>query len=104
MCYNKFTKKSEQKSPLFNIVEEYMEERIRELLEGVIEENGYSLYKVEYVKENNMMFLRLYIDKDGIMEVEDCVTVSNLVNPILDEVDPIDESYILDVCSKGEGD
>ena len=50
-----------------------MEERIRELLEGVIEENGYSLYKVEYVKENNMMFLRLYIDKDGIMEVEDCV-------------------------------
>ena len=81
-----------------------MEERIRELLEGVIEENGYSLYKVEYVKENNMMFLRLYIDNDGIMEVEDCVTVSNLVNPILDEVDPIDESYILDVCSKGEGD
>lgn len=81
-----------------------MEERIRELLEGVIEENGYTLYKVEYVKENNMMFLRLYIDKEGIMEIEDCVTVSNLVNPILDEVDPIDESYILDVCSKGEGD
>ena len=81
-----------------------MEEKIRELLEGVIEENGYTLYKVEYVKENNMMFLRLYIDKEGIMEIEDCVTVSNLVNPILDEADPIDESYILDVCSKGEGD
>ncbi|MBR1718012.1 MAG: hypothetical protein IJ715_01925 [Bacilli bacterium] len=81
-----------------------MEERIRELLESVIEENGYILYKVEYVKENNMMFLRLYIDKEGIMEIEDCVTVSNLVNPILDSVDPIDESYILDVCSKGEGD
>lgn len=81
-----------------------MEERIRELLESVIEENGYTLYKVEYVKENNMMFLRLYIDKEGIMEIEDCVTVSNLVNPILDSVDPIDESYILDVCSKGEGD
>ena len=81
-----------------------MEEKIRELLEGVIEENGYTLYKVEYVKENNMMFLRLYIDKEGIMDIEDCVTVSNLVNPILDEADPIDESYILDVCSKGEGD
>lgn len=81
-----------------------MEEKIRELLEGVIEENGYTLYKVEYVKENNMMFLRLYIDKEGVMEIEDCVTVSNLVNPILDEADPIDESYILDVCSKGEGD
>ena len=36
-----------------------MEEKIRKLLEGVIEENGYTLYKVEYVKENNMMFLRL---------------------------------------------
>ena len=81
-----------------------MEEKIRELLENVIEENGYTLYKVEYVKENNMMFLRLYIDKEGIMEIEDCVTVSNLVNPILDEADPIEESYILDVCSKGEGD
>ncbi len=81
-----------------------MEEKIRKLLEGVIEENGYTLYKVEYVKENNMMFLRLYIDKEGIMEIEDCVTVSNLVNPILDSEDPIDESYILDVCSKGEGD
>ena len=81
-----------------------MEEKIRELLEKEIVDNGYILYKVEYVKENNMMFLRLYIDKEGIMEIEDCVTVSNLVNPILDREDPIDESYILDVCSKGEGD
>lgn len=81
-----------------------IEEKIRDLLEGVITENNYTLYKVEYVKENNMMFLRLYIDKEGIMDIEDCVTVSNLVNPILDEADPIDESYILDVCSKGDND
>ena len=81
-----------------------IEEKIKSLVKDVIEENGYILYKVEYVKENNMMFLRLFIDKQGIMDIEDCVTVSNLVNPILDEEDPIDESYILDVCSKGEGD
>ncbi len=81
-----------------------IEEKIRNLLEGVISDNNYTLYKVEYVKENNMMFLRLYIDKEGIMDIEDCVTVSNLVNPILDEEDPIDESYILDVCSKGDND
>ena len=81
-----------------------IEEKIRNLLEDTIKENNYSLYKVEYVKENNMMFLRLYIDKDGIMDIDDCVTVSNLVNPILDEADPIDESYILDVCSKGVDD
>lgn len=81
-----------------------IEEKIRNLLEDTIKENNYILYKVEYVKENNMMFLRLYIDKDGVMEIDDCVTVSNLVNPILDEADPIDESYILDVCSKGVDD
>ena len=81
-----------------------IEERIEKLLKSVIEENDYILYKVEYVKENGTMFLRLYIDKNGIMDIEDCVTVSNLVNPILDEEDPIDESYILDVCSKGVDD
>ncbi len=81
-----------------------IEEKIRNLLEDTIKENNYILYKVEYVKENNMMFLRLYIDKDGVMDIDDCVTVSNLVNPILDEADPIDESYILDVCSKGVDD
>ena len=81
-----------------------MEEKIRTMLESVIEENGYTLYKVEYVKESGTMFLRLYIDKQGVMSIDDCVTISNLVNPILDEEDPIEESYILDVCSKGEDD
>lgn len=81
-----------------------IEEKITSLLKNSIEENGYILYKVEYVKENGAMFLRLYIDKEGIMDIEDCVTVSNLVNPILDSEDPIEESYILDVCSKGEDD
>ena len=81
-----------------------MEEKIRLMLEAPINEKGYFLYKVEYVKENNTMFLRLYIDKKGIMSIDDCVTVSDIVNPILDREDPIEESYILDVCSKGEGD
>ena len=81
-----------------------IEEKVKSLVEEVIEKNNYILYKVEYVKENGTMFLRLYIDKIGTMDIEDCVTVSNLVNPILDEADPIDESYILDVCSKGVDD
>ena len=81
-----------------------IEEKIDKLVRKTIEDNNYILYKVEYVKENGMMFLRLYIDKDGIMDIEDCVTVSNLVNPILDEADPIEESYNLDVCSKGVDD
>lgn len=81
-----------------------IEEKITNLVKDAIEKENYILYKVEYVKENGTMFLRLYIDKIGIMDVEDCVKVSNIVNPILDEADPIEESYILDVCSKGEDD
>ncbi len=73
------------------------------LVRNVIEENGYRLDEVLYEKEGSMMFLRLIIDKEGFVDVDDCVTVSKLVNPILDEADPIEENYILDVCSKEKG-
>ena len=78
-----------------------IEEKIKNLIEDTITKNNYKLCKVEYVKENNIMFLRVYIDKKGVMSIDDCVTVSNLINPILDEADPIEESYMLDVCSNG---
>ena len=71
--------------------------------EDVIEENGYILDEVLYVKEDGMNFLRVVIDKEGIIDVDDCVKVSKLINPILDEEDPIEENYILDVCSKEKG-
>ena len=80
-----------------------MEEKIKGLIKDVIEENDYILDDVEYVKEGNIYFLRVIIDKNGIMDVEDCVTVSNLINPILDKEDPIEDNYILDVCSKEKG-
>lgn len=80
-----------------------MEEKIKGLIKDVIEENDYILDDVEYVKEGNIYFLRVIIDKNGIMDVEDCVTVSNLINPILDLEDPIEDNYILDVCSKEKG-
>ncbi|MBS7021169.1 MAG: hypothetical protein KH135_04825 [Firmicutes bacterium] len=76
---------------------------IRKLFETVIQENGYILDEVLYVKEDGMNFLRVIIDKDGIINVDDCVKVSKLINPILDEEDPIAENYILDVCSKEKG-
>lgn len=75
---------------------------VRELIEPVITENHYQLEAVEYVKEGKLYFLRVIISKQGILDVEDCVTVSRLINPILDEKDPIKENYILDVCSKEE--
>ncbi len=78
-----------------------IEKKVRELIEQVITDNGYTLDEVLYVKEGSLYFLRVVIDKQGIIDIEDCVTVSNLINPILDENDPIqDDNYILDVCSK----
>lgn len=80
-----------------------LEEKIREMLESKINEAGYILDEVLYEKEDGVNFLRLIIDKKDIITVDDCVVVSNIVNPILDEVDPISENYILDVCSKEKG-
>ena len=76
---------------------------LRRLIEPVIVSNNYKLDEVLYEKEGNTNFLRVIIDKDGIIEIDDCVIVSNLINPILDAEDPIKENYILDVCSKEGG-
>ena len=78
-----------------------LEKKVQELIEPIIVENNYILEKVEYVKEGKIYFLRVIIGKNGLIDVEDCVTVSKLINPILDEKDLIEENYILDVCSNG---
>lgn len=80
-----------------------MEENIRNLIEKVIVDNGYILSDVKLEKEGNTLFLRIFIDKENIISVEDCVKVSELINPILDENDPIEESYVLDVSSIERG-
>lgn len=80
-----------------------IEKKVRNLIKGIITDNNYILNNVEYVKEGSTMFLRVVIEKEGILDVEDCVTVSKLINPILDEADLIEDNYILDVCSKEEG-
>ena len=80
-----------------------VKQTIRSLIEPVIVSNNYKLDEVLYEKEGNTNFLRVIIDKDGIIEIDDCVIVSNLINPILDAEDPIKENYILDVCSKEGG-
>ena len=80
-----------------------MEDKIRNLLESAIEEEGYILDEVFYGKEDNVNTLRLVIDKNGYINVGDCVKVNEIVNPILDEADPISESYVLDICSKEKG-
>jgi len=78
-------------------------EDIRKMIEPVINEHGYRIDEISFVMEENVKNLQVVIDKDGIIDVEDCVIVSKLINPILDENDPIPEFYVLDVCSKEKG-
>ena len=81
-----------------------IEKKIRDLLEKAIASEGYILDEVSYGKdENNINTLTLVIDKEGYINIGDCVKVNDIVNPILDKEDPISESYVLDVCSKEKG-
>lgn len=77
--------------------------KVRELIEEPVKKAGYILDEVLYVKEDGNYFLRVVIDKNGIIDVEDCVTVTRIVDPMLDDIDYITDSYILDVCSKEKG-
>lgn len=77
--------------------------KIRENIEGPITDAGYILDDVVYVKEGQTYFLRVIVDKAGVMTVEDCVTVTRVVDPIIDRLDLIETSYVLDVCSKEKG-
>ncbi len=81
-----------------------IEEKVRNLLETSINSEGYKLDEIKYGKdENNINTLTLVIDKDGYINIADCVKVNDIVNPLLDEADLIEESYVLDVCSKEKG-
>lgn len=80
-----------------------IEEEIYTLLNGPIEEAGYKLDEVKYEKEDNIMNLKIIIDHDGVVTIDDVVKVTNIINPIIDEKDPIEENYVLDVSSKEKG-
>ena len=74
-----------------------------ELVAPVIAENHFELVDVEYVKEAGNYYLRYYIDKEGGITIDDCETVSRYVSDKLDETDPIEDNYILEVSSPGLG-
>ncbi len=65
----------------------------------VVEAQGCSLWDVEYVREGDQRFLRLYIDKAGGVDISDCEAISRAMDPILDREDPIPDSYLFEVCS-----
>ncbi|MBP5303845.1 MAG: ribosome maturation factor RimP [Clostridia bacterium] len=76
-------------------------ERCRALVQPSVESLGLSLWDVRFVKEGATWYLRFFIDKEGGVDINDCVALTRLINPLLDEADPISQSYTLEVCSPG---
>ena len=77
--------------------------KVWELCEPIVEDLGLSLWDVRYVKEGAGWFLRVFIDKPGGVDINDCEAVSRAINDPLDELDPIENAYCLEVCSPGIG-
>lgn len=78
-----------------------IESRVGDLLEPIIQNLGYILYDVQYIKEGKDFYLRVTIDKPEGISIEDCETVNGAINEPLDETDCIKESYFLEVSSPG---
>ena len=74
---------------------------VTKIAQPVVEAHGCQLWDVEYVREGDQRFLRLYLDKEGGVDITDCEAISRAVDPLLDEADPIPDSYHFEVCSAG---
>ncbi len=78
-----------------------IEDKVQKLLEPIIENLGYELYDVEYSKEGKNYFLRIFIDNEKGIDLNDCEKVNNSITDILDEENYIKEQYFLEVSSPG---
>lgn len=94
---------SGQKGSLALSKREIYEQKTEEILTPIVQEYGFELVDVEYVKEGGTWYLRSYIDKPGGISIDDCEMVSRRLSDILDEKDYIDDSYIMEVSSPGLG-
>ena len=78
-----------------------IEQHCTELVTPIIEENGFELVDVEYVKEGSDYYLRVYADKEGGINIDDCVLISRSLEEKLDAADHMTDPYILEVSSPG---
>lgn len=74
---------------------------VTELARPVVEQAGCTLWDVEYVREAGTWYLRVFIDKEGGVSINDCEAISRALDPILDEADPVPDSYVFEVGSAG---
>ena len=78
-----------------------IEDKVRSLIENEVNEFGVVIDSIKYEKEGSNNFLRIVIDRDKAIDIDTVVSVTKIVNPILDANDIINEAYILDISSKG---
>ncbi len=76
-------------------------DRVFDLIKDTVEAQNVLLWDVRFVKEGASYYLRVFIDSQSGINIDDCVNVSRAIDPIIDEADPIDKSYCLEVCSPG---
>ena len=76
-------------------------EKVYDLIKETVEAEGVRLWDVRFLKEGVSWYLRVFIDKDEGVDINDCTNVSHAIDPIIDEADPIDVPYYLEVCSPG---
>ena len=81
-----------------------IEKKVRELIEDEVSKMGIRIDSVTYEKEGSNYFLRIVIDRDKIIDIDTCVEVTKVINPLLDKIDIIEDSYILDISSKEKGE
>lgn len=80
-----------------------IENKIRELIEKKVNGAGVVIDSIVYEKENSNYFLRIVIDNDDGIDIDKCVEITNIINPLLDNTNIIEDSYILDISSKEKG-
>lgn len=76
---------------------------IRDLIEKPLAQININVDDVIFTKEGSMNILRITIDKEPYVDVDDCVSATKIINPLIDGVSIVDDTYILDVCSKEKG-
>lgn len=80
-----------------------IEEKVKKLIGEPVGELGVRIDSVVLEKEGGALFLRIVIDRDEVIDVDTCVEVTNIINPLLDEANLIEEAYMLDVSTKEKG-
>lgn len=76
-------------------------ERVWDMAEPLAKELGLSIWDIQFVKEGADWYLRIFIDKEGGVTIDDCVDMTHAINPVLDKEDPISQEYMLEIFSPG---